>query len=164
LLQAATAVSGAVLHGAGGAFEKLLHLGENALAETTGVPETGSLAGLQARADELRAKVETHSLAVLAKAGITLDAPLMLERDALGDPRVVGDHPQAATIERALAGDRRFADLVEELHAANCNLIRAREAEASERLFALDPDAARKSLDRNSPLQAPSLRLTLRSR
>jgi hypothetical protein len=163
LLQAATAVSEVVLHGAEGAFEKLLHVGENAPAETTGQP-TFSLAGLQARADELLAKVEHHSLAILAKAGITLEAPLLLERDALGDLRVMGNHPQAARIEGALAGDPQVADLVEELHAVNRDLIRAREAEASERLFALDPDAARKSLDHNSPLQAPPLRLTLRSR
>jgi hypothetical protein len=165
LLEAVTAVSGAVLHGAGGAFQKLLHARDNATPAGEANPlHDDPLAGLQARAEALLEQLESRSLAQLAASGISLDSPLALESDALGNLHAGSGHPQAAAIERALAGDPRLAKLVQELKDTQRRLAGERDAAAHDRLFALDPDAARKQLDQPSRLDEPPVRVTLRPR
>jgi hypothetical protein len=161
LLHAATAVSGAVLYGAKGAFEELLKAGSDAPADSS-QPSDDSIEGLTAQAETLLTRVENRSLALLRESGIAIEGPLVLESDALGQLHLSDGLPQAAAIERALAGDPQLADLVEELQAVHRKLSREREAEAADRLYALDPVAARKQLERSSSLDEPPLRITLR--
>jgi hypothetical protein len=162
LFQAAAAVSGAVLHGAEGAFDKLLHIGENAPSADNKQAYGDSIEDLQVQADLLSEKLQNRSLARLAEAGIPLAAPLALQSDALGDLRVTGDYPQAAAIERILADDPQLAELVEELQAIQAKLARHRRAAEVDRLVALDPTAAGKLLDERSPLDEAPVRVTLR--
>jgi hypothetical protein len=149
-----------VLHGSEKAFEKLLRVGETAPNGEAGQTSGDSIADLQVQADLLTEKLQNRSRARLAEAGFSLEAPLVLQSDALGDLRVSG-HPQSAAIERILADDPQLAELVEELQAIQAKLARHRRAAEVDRLMALDPTAAGKLLDEPSPLEEGAVQFTL---
>lgn len=165
--QAATTASQAALRGVQGAFDLLLRDDPEpeavAEGEKGGVPETNSAVELQKQADALLEDFREQAMARLAAAGITLDAPLVLEADRLGGVRVVGGHPQAGAIERILSEDPQLVKTFEAWQGTHRAADRQRRAEQWERLYALDPTAAQAQDAQFSSLDEPPLRVTLAS-
>jgi hypothetical protein len=163
LAQAASAVSGATLRGVEGAFHQLLRAGKETLS-TDEVPKATDESHpeeLQARADELLSDFEEAALALLNDAGIALTGPVTIESDRLGGIRVVGSDPQADWIERVLQGDASLARRFHELQSVKQEIHGQRQAEEIERLYALDPHAARQRFQETSSLDDEGFQVVL---
>src|SRR5690606_33093023 len=133
VVQVAANASEAALRGAQGAFELLLRddpetqeAAESAPADSS---PPDSAAALEKRANDLLEAFREQATARLQAAGISLEAPLVLEADRLGGVRVASGQPQAAAIERIFSEEPELVRMFEAWQDARRAADRQRQAE-----------------------------------
>ncbi len=146
LVNAVASVSAGALRGVDAAFDQVFRAEDGASTPDANESPPAVLNksdALQSKFDDLQARFQVEATARLAEAGITLSAPLTLESDPLGGVRVAGLHPQARAIEQTLNEEPRLGAMFEELARIDRDLSRQRHSGEVERLYSLDPHAAR---------------------
>jgi hypothetical protein len=93
---------------------------------------------LRGRTDALLKDFRAAIEQLVGEKGIDLSQGLTLELDPLGNLRVVGEHPQAGTIETTLARNPELASLFQRIEA-NLRLVEALESAQGKSEGAMEP-------------------------
>lgn len=166
LASAVSSASGMALRGVESAFDRVWSLGEGG-ASTKETPNASNPAPVDAvtqlkeQAEALRSQLDEAACARLAAEGVTLDRPLTLEADDLGGFRLTGSDPQASWIERTLQSDPTVTRLFNQLQSVERELASRRSRHELDRLYALDPEAARRQLEQSPLLAESPIRVTI---